>query len=453
MQFNFDMETDKMLLLNTTAKDNQQFYGRAIGRATLSLKGPQENMKLSITGSVNDTTHIYIPTSNSSKSSEADFVVFKQYGTMQQTSNNSEQSNLTIDLDLTANNLAQIDVILDPVTGDVIKATGNGRMQIKVPATGDMTMKGRYNIEKGNYDFNFQSLLSRPFELLPDGYIEWNGDPYDANIHIDAQYTAERVSINDLISNQSAGSVNSAFSNVSGYRGDVYVIAQLRNKLTQPDITFRLDFPQGSVIKNDNNFNLFLARLQSDDNEMLKQVTYLIVFNSFAPYGEAGGAATNPYSLGVNTLSQKITAGVNRIIGNLLYKITGDKNLQLDIAASTYSSSSFGNTYTGVLDRQQIGVKINKSLLDGKVIITFGGDFDFGLSGTAASQSGNFQWLPDISVQIVLSKDRKLRAVIFNRSSLSTDGTASLGRRNRQGVSLSYTKDFETFKDFFRKKN
>ena len=232
------------------------------------------------------------------------------------------------------------------------------------------------------------------------------------------------------------------------------MIAQLRDKLTQPKITFRLDFPQGSAIKNDNNFNLFLARLQSDDNEMLKQVTYLIVFNSFAPYGEATGAATNPYSLGVNTLSQKITTEVNRIIGNILYKITGDKNLQLDIAASTYSSSSVtGTAYTGVLDRQQIGIKINKSLLDGKVIITFGGDFDFGLSNTSTSQNSNFQWLPDVSVQIVLSKDRKLRAVIFNRSSLSNDGsTTSLGRRNRQGISLSYTKDFEKFADLWKRK-
>ncbi|MDQ2752506.1 MAG: translocation/assembly module TamB domain-containing protein, partial [Bacteroidota bacterium] len=461
MQYDFDMATDKLLLLNTTAKDNGQFYGRAIGRATLSLKGPQENMKLNITGSVNDSTHIYIPTGNSSKSSAADFVVFKQYGILQKALSASEQSNLSIDLDLTANNQAQIDVILDPVTGDIIKANGNGRMQIKVPATGSMSMKGRYNIEHGDYDFNFQSFLRRPFELLPDSYIEWNGDPYDADIHIDAQYTAERVSINDLISNQSAtNSVDNAFSNVSGYRGDVYVIAQLRDKLTQPKITFRLDFPQGSAIKNDNNFNLFLARLQSDDNEMLKQVTYLIVFNSFAPYGEVTGASTNAYSLGVNTLSQKITSEVNKIISNVLYKITGDKNLQLDIAASTYSSSSINGatSYTGssVLDRQQIGLKINKSLLDGKVIITFGGDFDFGISNASASQTNNFQWLPDVSVQIILSKDRKLRAIVFNRSSLTVAGntgaTGSLGRSTRQGISLSYTKDFEKLKYLWKNK-
>ena len=452
MQFNFDLSTDKLLLLNTTAKDNQQFYGRAIGKASLSLLGPQENMKLSIVGEVNDTTHIYIPTGTSSKSSESDFVVFKQYGVLQQFTDNNEQSNLSVDMDITANNKAQIDVILDPVTGDIIRATGNGRLQIKVPATGGMTMKGRYNIERGSYDFNFQSFLRRPFELLPDGYIEWNGDPYDADIHIDAQYTAEHVSINDLISNQSTSNSNN-FRDIAGYRGDVFVIAQLRDKLTHPKISFKLDFPQGSVIKNNNDFNLFLSRLQSDDNEMLKQVTYLIVFGSFAPYGEAS-TSTSAYSLGLNTISQKLTSEINKIVGNLLYKITGNKNLQLDIGAATYSSSSYFGGYTGNLDRQQVNLKINQSILDGKIIITFGGDLDFGISNTA-SATNNFQWLPDVSVQIILSKDRKLRAVIFNRSSLSvaSSGGASLGtlgRSNRQGVSLSYIKDFEKLSDFFK---
>ena len=454
MQYDFDMATDKMLLLNTTAKDNGQFYGRAIGKATLSLKGPQENMKLSIVGSVNDTTHIYIPTGTSSKSSEADFVVFKQYGILQQAIDNNEQSNLSVDLDLTANNQAQIDVILDPVTGDVIKATGNGRLQIKVPATGNMSMKGRYNIERGDYDFNFQSFLRRPFELLPDGYIEWDGDPYDADIHIDAQYTAEHVSINDLISNQSTSNSNT-LKDIAGYRGDVYVIAQLRDKLTQPKITFKLDFPQGSIIKSNTDFNLFLTRLQSDDNEMLKQVTYLIVFGSFAPYGEAS-TSTSAYSLGLNTISQKLTSEINKIVGNLLFKITGDKNLQLDIGAATYSSSSYLSTgYTGTLDRQQVNLKINQSVLNGKVIITVGGDLDFGISSTS-SATNNFQWLPDVSVQIILSKDRKLRAIVFNRSSLSvassTGGSVgTLGKSNRQGVSLSYTNDFEKLSDLWKR--
>jgi hypothetical protein len=51
--------------------------------------------------------------------------------------------------------------------------------------------------------------------------------------------------------------------------------------------------------------------------------------------------------------------------------------------------------------------------------------------------------LPDISVQFILSKDRKLRAIVFNRSSLDVGQTEGIiGRRTRQGVSISYSFDF-----------
>jgi hypothetical protein len=68
-------------------------------------------------------------------------------------------SNVTVDLDLTANSLAKIDVILDPVTGDIIKAIGNGRLRIHAGTTDALTIKGRYEIQGGSYDFNFQSFI------------------------------------------------------------------------------------------------------------------------------------------------------------------------------------------------------------------------------------------------------------------------------------------------------
>ena len=450
ISYDFDMHTDKLLLLNTTSKDNQQFYGRAIGKASFSLYGPQTDMQMTITGITNDTTHIFIPTTNSKESSDADFITYKHYGTEMKkvVVSDNDDTKLNIDLDLTATNIAQIDVILDELTGDVIKATGNGRIQINIPDNGNMTMNGRYNIDRGSYDFNFQSFIRKPFELLPDAgnFIEWDGDPYNANIHIDAQYTAERVSLTDLIGNQSTD-ISGA---IKGYRGDVYVIAELTGNLEKPHIAFKLDFPLGSPVKTDNSFTLFLNRLQSDDNEMLKQVTYLIVLGSFAPYGQLGGnTSTSATSLSVNTISQKLTSELNKLFSNVLYKLTGDKSLRFDVATSTYSSSTLfeygaGNATTNKLDRQSVNLKLNKSILNDKVIFTFGADLDFNLSNTVV-QNGNFQWLPDISVQLILSKDRNLRAIVFNKSSLDVNAANSaIGRTTRQGVSINYTKNLGT---------
>ncbi|HYJ63552.1 MAG TPA: translocation/assembly module TamB domain-containing protein, partial [Parafilimonas sp.] len=447
-RYDLDMSTNKLLLFDTKAKDNDHFYGDVIGKATLSLKGPQENLQMNITGEAVETSHIYIPTDNSKKSADADYIFFKQYGTQPQPDILANTTNLNINLDLTANNKAIVSVILDELTGDIIEATGNGRLLIKIPAKGDVTMNGRYNIEQGNYNFNFQSLVKKPFELLPEqnSYIEWNGNPFDASIKITARYTAKNVTLGDLISSTP---FSDPTGTVQGYRGDVYVIADLTGKLSKPDIHFKLDFPEGSAIRSNDNFNRLLAKISSDENEMLKQVTWLIVFDSFSPYGEIAGSSTFVQSAGINTISQKIASEVNRIVSDFLYKLTGDKSLQFDIGTKTYSSYSLYQNSGSTLDRQSVELKLNKSLLNNNLIITFGGDLDFGVSGAAAATSNNFQWLPDISIQIILSKDKKLRAIVFNRSSLATSGTGlsngTIGRVTKQGISISYTKDFDKF--------
>ncbi len=446
INFDFDLSTNKLLLINTKQKDNPQFYGKAIGKAKLSFKGPEANARMSITAEANDSSHIYILNAVSKEGEDEGFVVFKKYGDEIESEDSRSNFNLSVDLDVTANRKVQIDVILDPLSGDVIKATGDGRLKIKVGTSDPLTIRGRYAIDKGKYDFSFQSFIRKPFILKPESgnYIEWNGDPFNADIHIEAQYTADNVSISDLISTQSA-----TFNNASKvYRGPVYVILTLTDKLSKPIINFKLDFPQNSPIKTDALFAEFINKIEQDDNEMLKQVTYLIVFNMFAPYGQNNGAAQiNVASLGVNTVSQLITNQLNKTLSNILFKITKDRSLHFDVGTSVYSSSNLFSQTAGVpttannnFDRSRVNVKLGYSFFNDKLLISFGGDFDFNVG--AATQSGNFQWLPDLNVEYYISKDKKLRGIIFNKNSLNVIGTA-FGKQNRQGIGLSYKKDFE----------
>lgn len=445
MFFDFDVATKKMLLIDTKAKDNERFYGKAIGKATLSFKGPETNCKMTITGEPTDSSQIYIPIVDSKESADADFIVFKQIGEEMDISKKESGFNLSVDLDLVANEKVDIDVILDDLTGDVLKAKGNGRLRIKAGTNENLDMRGRYTIKNGKYDFNFQSLVKKPFYFNEEdeNYIEWTGNPMDANIHINAQYIAENVNLSELTSN--TGISSSVSSNI---RDNVYVIAELRDKLAKPSIKFKIDFPNNSVAKTDANFAQFLRRIESDENEMLTQATTLIVFGSFKPYGQglATGGGINYSSLLYNTISQKVAEQATKIFSNILYQIFKDKDLKLDIGASFYSS---GNIVTGSvangsnrLDRSRFNFKIGHSFLNNNVVVTFGGDLDFGL-GAANAQGGNFQWLPDLNVEIVLSKDKKLRAIVFNKNSLDISG-AAFGKRNRQGISISYKQEFES---------
>lgn len=437
MRFNFLMSTPRLLLLDTKPKDNPLFYGRAIGSATLSLTGPLEDMYMNIKGAVTDSSHIFKPNSVSRESADADYIVFKQYGTEQVAPINNT-SRLSIDMELTANNKAQIDVILDELTGDRIEARGNGTLKISLPAQGDMTMNGRYNIEGGKYNFSFQSIVKRPFILDPGSgsYINWSGNPSDADIRITARYVAKEVSIGTLTNStgfSSSGTLRGAKENVD-------VVANLTGKLLRPDINLSFKFQENSALNQDENFMAFLRRIESDQNETLKQVTWLIVFNSFAPYQGVTNSTELITNTSVNTISQKLADVLDNAFSNVLNGL----GLDVDLGTNFYSSNNlYGNSASSSTpDRQRVDLKVNKSLLDGKVIITFGGDIDINWGATSSLQNNKVQLLPDLSVQIILSKDRRLRAIIFNRSSFDVSGGA-LGRRNRQGVSISYSKDID----------
>lgn len=448
--YDMDMQSSKIELLNMDVIDNSNFYGQAVGKAAMTIKGPEENIKMSINAEVNDSSHIFLPNTTSKETGKSEFIVFKKIGKSIIPNAETPTYNLVVDLDVSADNKTQIDVILDELTGDVIKAVGNGRIKIRAGNIEPLTMRGKYNIEKGKYDFNFQSIIKKPFDLIQEAgnYIEWTGNPFEADIHVDARYTAERVSLNELVGNAN-------FSNaVKSYRGNVYVIAALRNKLARPDIQFTLAFPPGSPISSDNEFSQFISRLERDDNEIIKQVSFLIVFNSFAPVGFNTGNSNNAYSvttIGINSISQLLTKEINKSVTNLLNKVTGDQSLRFDIGSKVYNSGNLLDpTGSGIainsnkIDRQRVNLKFGRSFFNEKVIVNLGGDFDFNLRAASSIQNNNFQWLPDVNIEFVLTKDRKLRAIVFNRNSLDIIG-GSMGRRNRQGISISYRKDFENF--------
>ena len=94
------------------------------------------------------------------------------------------------------------------------------------------------------------------------------------------------------------------------------------------------------------------------------------------------------------------------------------------------------------LDRTNINFKVGKSFFNDNVIVTFGGDLDFNLGTTSAIANGNLQWLPDLNIEWILSQDKRLIAIVFSKNNLDISGS-TFGRINRQGVSLSYKRDFD----------
>ncbi len=464
MFYNLDVSTRKpnttseadnlpVLLLNTTYKDNKQFFGNVKGTGSLSLLGPQSNMymKIDASASTTDSSSITLPAASGRESGIADFLVERKYGReMTDSDFTKNATNIVYDVDITANPMVTVKVILDELTGDEIKGKGSGTLNIRSGTTEPLTLRGRFDIEEGNYLFTFQSFFKKPFELRKDAenYIEWNGDPLDANIKFEALYKAERVSFAPL------ARLKQISSGASNARGDVYVVAKLSEKLFTPKIEFSLDFPNTSVAVTDPELALIVQQLQKNTTEITKQATYLIVFNSFAPSDNSLlGNDVSGQGLVLNTVSgiflNVLSEELNKILGGLL------KNDKYNISLNTtiYNRNIIDqNNSTALNLGSNVNFSIGRSFFNNRFIISTGVGLDAPLQQQANIQQ-SIQLLPDVTLEWLINQSGSIRAAFFYRENadyLTTSG--GLGKARRYGGSLNYRKDFDKLSDIFKKK-
>ncbi|MGB4846203.1 MAG: translocation/assembly module TamB domain-containing protein [Ferruginibacter sp.] len=432
-EFGFDnirFETDKMLLLNTNSRDNSQFYGIVIGKAVMTLNGPVTDMIMNITGepSAIDSSHIFIPTSSSQEYGKIDYIDFIQYGArMEDEFKGRQETNFLVNMKLTANPACKIDVILDDVTGDIIKGRGNGILNISVGSKEPLSIRGRYDITDGEYKFNFQTFLQKYFSIN-DGTITWNGDPYEAQINIDAEYLAPNVDLSSLATSRGKFQQKS----------DLIIVAHLTNTLKAPKIAFEFEIPQNKQTDYSKDPVLLenLKKFSRDENEQNRQVASLLLFNTFINDNTGGfGASTANFLSG--TAGQVISAFLNNQLTRVFQKLFKDPSLTPYISFN----SNYNLTSTELINALEASGNFGfkKAYINGRLVISLGGNIDYNNPYILQARNTNVLLTPDITVEYLLTKDGKLRIVGFNRTVVD----ATLGQRNRTGVRLSYSRDFD----------
>ncbi len=430
MNFKADDARRGLLVINTTKKDNSLFYGKVIANASGSITGPANNMKLTLRGEPTDSSSIYLPTSDSRVTGTANFIVFRKYGKeMKAETEIKDVSSLTVDLDVIANPYAKIYLILDEITNDIIEGQGNGAINLKVGTNERTTMTGNFQITKGKYTFNWESLFKRPF-LINNGTINWNGDPYDARINIDATYLVEDAALLPELTN-----------GCSSERHKIYVVSNLSNTLKNPVIKFRFELPQGHPCRNNPLTISGLNQLYNNEDELNRQVFSLLLLGSFNSANSTSSFRGNNISSTILSnaagtisefLAQQITVGLDAVLKN----IPGINKLKLDPYV-TFTPGVITSAQAQGIGFQGVGnFGFTRSLLNGKILLKAGGSVL--VSNEQTSLLGNNQLTPDISIEWLITPDGKLRLIGFYRSIIDAQRQS-----NRTGISLSYVKDFE----------
>lgn len=434
------VKTDRNFqLLNTTAKDNDEFYGKVKGQAELSLNGYTSDMRMNIKGESTDSSHIILPISESSESGSLNYIDFIKFG-REMTADNRvrENTNIKVQMELTANSLAKIDVVLDEITGDVIEARGSGKLFISAGTTDPLTIRGRYNVEQGEYTFNFQTVMKTPF-TLEEGYIEWQGDPYQAILNIDALYRAKGVNLSNIPTT----------TGTSNIKGDIDILFKLRGTLKNPSPQFEFLFPFENPLKSDPIASEYLkTRFQSDNDQLLNQVASLLLFNTFLTTDQGGAGVNYTGNFVTKTVGQLLSSTLTSSLNSWLKKLLKMDNF--DVYTNINATDFNFQKSIGSGQIQSLGeFGVTTSLMNDKLIIHVGGNVDFTANPGLTTNSSNVLVTPDVSFEYLISPSGNLRVIGFNRSDADPGNITGITKRNRTGVQLSYRRNFDTFEEFF----
>ncbi len=439
---NIKMETKKMLVLNTTKKDNSTFYGKVIGKATLLLNGSTEDMTMDITGepSTTDSSHIYLLSGASVESGVVDYIDFIQFGTEMENSYKGKlSSNIVVNMALTANPSCKIDVILDESTGDIIKGEGNGLLKIRVGNKEPLSINGRYNITKGEYTFNFQTYLKKYF-TVNSGSITWSGDPLNAQIDIIAEYLAKNVDFSTISQTlSSAGGKTNTFN----IKSDLKVLAHLTESLLKPVIDFEFQLPENSQLRSDFFIVKRLQQFQEDKNDLNKQVTSLLLFNSFISNTQGFLTANSGTNVLYSTIGGMVSSALSGFFNKFLQKYIKNTSLYFDLNTSYGSSADLQANVAQLQAAAKSGFIF--TLLKGRLIISAGVNVDYNNPYINYARNNNVLVTPDITAEFIINKDGSIRVVAFNRTNYDF-----IGQRNKTGVNLSYRKDADKLSGLFK---
>lgn len=451
--FRFDarLNTANFLGVDTKKGDNKMFYGHALGKGDIRFTGSFKQPNIYVNASVGEGTKIVIPVTYEREASDLKFINFVDKDAVnpgeESKGEPADLTGLSLEMDLSVREEADMEIVFDEQAGDILKGNGNGNIRILMPRGGDdFQMFGDYLIEKGDYLFTLYGVVSKDFRIKRGGTIQWNGDPFGAEINIDAEYkdlsTAVYNFIQEYLGASSAGD-NVRSQNIlkeANLATNVDLNMELTGPLLQPVINFDIAFPElTGQLKSYTDSKLRI--LKQDPNELNRQVFGLIVVGQFI---SSDLMSLQGSEIIYNTVSEFVSNQLSLLLTELFSEFIADgrvlSGIDFDIAYNQYQAANLGNE--DELGRaEEVEVTLKQDFFNDRLTIMVGGNVATRTYSDVSGAFGN-----DVVLEYIISqKDRSVKLRVYQR--LEPNIT---GRRLQVGTGISFRKEFDSFSEFLQ---
>lgn len=421
------VKPEQMLVLNTTQKDNDLFYGRLFASGMARIRGDKGQVKMDISARTENNSLFYMPLSDKSNITNAEFVTFvepEQRDSLDQVAERRRRferrqqrqaaaNRMEIDLEVDVRPNVEVEMM---VSGSPIRARGEGMLSLNIaPRSNTFEMYGDYSILQGSYNFSLQNILSKRFIIDEGSMIQWTGDPVDARLNIDARYKL-KTSLQPLLE----GTADHVATDRSV---PVECGIHIGDRLSNPSISFSVHVPD-----TDPETQSVISTALSTPESVDLQFLYLLIFNNFMAEtgmsGTAGIGSTASAASGLEFLSNQLS----RLLS------VSDYNLVIRYRPKTEVASD------------EVDFGLSKSLINNRLLVEVEGNYLIDNKQAVNGSMSNF--MGEAHLTYLVDRSGALRLKAFTQTIDRFDENQGM---QETGVGLSYKEDFENFRDLRRR--
>ncbi|MBR1881719.1 MAG: translocation/assembly module TamB domain-containing protein [Muribaculaceae bacterium] len=437
--FNFSITQAKDLLCyDTNPNINPDWYGTIYGNGSAFVSGESGIVDIKVNMESAPRSRFTFVLSDAEEASEYTFITFHDRNKSQDTiptdtmdaipavvrqlqaqvvSQQEEAPthyNIELQGDITPD--VQMVLVMDPVGGDQIKATGSGSMRMTYNDADEMTMFGKYTLEKGSYNFTLQDIIIKDFSIKDGSSISFQGDPYAATLDIEAVY-ALNANIRDL---------DESFANdreITRTNVPVHALLRAKGNISQPEVTFDLEFPTLTA-----DAYRKVNSIISTDDMMNRQIIYLLALNRFY----------TPDYMNNTSRNNELTSVASSTISSQLSSILGKMSDKWSIAPNFRSDK-------GDFSDMEVDLALSSQLLNNRLLLN--GNFGY---RDNAFNTRNTNFIGDFDIEYLLNSRGTLRLKAYNH--FNDQNYYVRNALTTQGVGIVWKHDFNHPFDFLKKK-
>jgi hypothetical protein len=326
-----------------------------------------------------------------------------------------------------------VNSVINPVTGDNFNGKTSGKLQLDILSNGEMTLIGRLELVRGIYNYSYQSIVQRSFDVSTGSAITWTGDIKAPELDIKARYRF-KASPFPLVEAQL---LDASADETAQYRTaqTFFLQTSIAGSVQTPDVGFQFIYPkevsQGTLTANFGNQETSLVEnalntINQDKNRLSRQVFGVLLLRNFI--GDESFALTS--ATGGNPLQSGLTNFLTNQINALADQYLTWIDIDLTTGAGTNTNTASEETAT------KYQLRLQKSFWNDRLTFKISGGTTVGNS-TGDTRSA----LENASVEYALTPNGVFKITVFSEQGFELLNTSTSNLRN-SGAGLIFTKEF-----------